>query len=701
MKRSLLSLLLLTLVPFLLTAREPQKIRVACIGDSITYGMKLEDRDTECYPSRLQTLLGEGYTVGNFGKNGATLLRHGHRPYMDQEEFTAAMQFPADVIVIHLGVNDTDPRNWPNYRDEFVGDYLTLIDTLKTVSPNARVIVALTSPIADRHPRFSSGTKEWQEEIQDAIRTVAAVSGADLIDFHTPLYPYPQHIPDAVHPDAWGAALIARTVYGAITGDYGGLSLPALYTDHMVLQRGVPLDIHGTADTGEKVTVRLGKETLKAEGDVNGRWCVTFPAREAATGLKMTISTKARKIVLEDVAVGEVWLCSGQSNMEFMMGQSAGTAGDIAAAADEGLRLFDMKCRWRTDNVAWSVEAIDSLNNLQYFKETAWETASPENVRNFSAVGYGFGRRLREELGVPVGLICNAVGGSTTESWIDRNTLETRFPKILENWTWNDFIQDWARGRALKNLENRTDKVDRHPYQPCYLFEAGILPLEQYPVKGVIWYQGESNAHNKSAHELLFTLLVDSWRAWFRDPDLPFYYVQLSSLGRPSWPWFRDSQRTLLKAREHLGMAVTSDIGDPYDVHYKDKKPVGERLARWALHNEYGRADIVPSGPLFRSARTTGNRLAVSFDYGVEMPVIYKNRPLAHSAAKGQALHPLHHLILDFRMDIVNQHMKELQRQLKEAGSDMTRIRELMDAYKQMQEIRNALARQRGSDVIV
>lgn len=601
----------------LLPAARPagKTVRVACIGDSITYGMTLEDRETESYPARLQQMLGDGYVVGNFGKNGATLLRHGHRPYMEQEEFRAAMQWPADIIVIHLGINDTDPRNWPNYRDEFVGDYLALIDSLKTVSPDARLILALMTPLADRHWRFQSGTKQWHDEIQESIKVVAELSGAELIDFHTPLYPYPQHIPDAVHPDAFGARLLARTVFREITGDYGGLQLSALYTDNMVLQRDVPLDIHGTADAGEEVTVRLGREVRKAFAGRNGRWSVVFDPMAATTGIKLTVSTRDRKFSFSNVAVGEVWLCSGQSNMEFMLKETVSPESVIASAGDSDLRLYDMKARWRTDNVAWPASALDSVDNLDYFKETVWTVSSPAAARDFSAVGYWFGRMLRDSLQVPVGLICNAVGGSTCESWIDRNTLEVEFPKILENWLGNDFIQEWARGRAKKNLENRTGKSDRHPYQPCYLFEAGILPLDRYPVRGVIWYQGESNAHNYTAHEKLFGLLVDSWRDYWAQPRMPFYYVQLSSLNRPSWPWFRDSQRRLLAARPGLGMAVTSDLGDPADVHYKDKRPVGLRLARWALHDTYGFSGVVPSGPLVRSAVADGERVVVSFDY--------------------------------------------------------------------------------------
>ena len=244
------------------------------------------------------------------------------------------------------------------------------------------------------------------------------------------------------------------------------------------------------------------------------------------------------------------------------------------------------------------------------------EPCTPQQAANFSAIAYYFGKMLQDSLNVPVGLICNAVGGSPTEAWIDRSTLEYQFPSILKNWTQNDFIQEWVRGRALTNMQKRTDNLQRHPYEPCYLYEAGIRTLEQYPIEGVIWYQGESNAHNMDAHKKLFRLLVESWRRNWQSPELPFYFVQLSSLNRPSWPWFRDSQRQLMLQIPHTGMVVSSDKGDSLDVHPRDKRPVGERLARWALNQEYGYLNLIPSGPLFKRAHTQKDQVIIEFNYG-------------------------------------------------------------------------------------
>lgn len=202
-----------------------------------------------------------------------------------------------------------------------------------------------------------------------------------------------------------------------------------------------------------------------------------------------------------------------------------------------------------------------------------------------------------------------------TEAWIDRSTLEYRFPAILRNWMQNDFIQDWVRGRAALNVKQSSNKLQRHPYEPCYLYESGIRPLEQFPVKGFIWYQGESNAHNREAHERLFRLLVESWRKNWGDAELPFYFVQLSSIDRPSWTWFRDSQRRLMAEIPHTGMAVSSDRGDSLDVHPKQKREVGERLAAWALNKTYGYKNVIPSGPLYKSVVFSGGAAYISFDY--------------------------------------------------------------------------------------
>ena len=587
--------------------------KVACIGDSVTYGSGIEDRENNSYPSQLQKLLGDGYVVGNFGRPGATLLNKGHRPYTQQPEFKAAMEFAGDIAVIHLGLNDTDPRNWPNYRDEFIGDYLSLIDSVRKANPSVRIMIARMSPITPKHHRFISGTRQWHADIQKAIATVAEAAGVGLLDFHSPLHSRHDLLPDSLHPNAEGAGIIASVVYSAITGDYGGLQMPEIYSDGMVLQRDIPLDICGKADAGEEVRLKIEGPfrtiKMKTVTSLSGKWNMETSPLKAARGVTVTIEAGDRKLVYKDVAIGDVWICSGQSNMAFMLCESS-DAGEIASDSD--LRVFDMKPRWNTTNEKWSDDAIRSVQKLEYYHPAVWKACNTNDIMSFSAVGYHFGKMLRDSLDVPVGLICNAIGGSATESWIDRATLEENFPAIFNNWLGNDFIQGWVRERSAVNIGYPESGFTRHPYEPCYLFETGIASLEKFPVKGVIWYQGESNAHNAEAHEILFRLLIESWRKNWDKPEMPFHFVQLSSLNRPSWTWFRDSQRRLAEEIEYCNMAVSSDVGDSLDVHPRTKRPVGERLARIALHDDYG-IDITPSGPSFVKATYESGEVMVEF----------------------------------------------------------------------------------------
>lgn len=611
MKKIVLSYLLV-LCSLVAVAQTP--VRVACVGNSITYGAGIENRERDAYPAQLQRMLGEGYVVGNFGKSGATLLNKGHRPYIGQEEFQQALTFAGDVVVIHLGINDTDPRDWPNYRDYFVRDYLALIDSFRVVNPKARILVARMTPITYCHSRFESGTRDWHEQIQHAIERVAELAGAQLIDFHAPLYPYPFMLPDAVHPTAEGAGILAQTVCSAITGDYGGLRLPQVYSDNMVLQRDCPLEVRGTANAGEEVTISIAGQKQRAKTGSDGQWCVRLKPMQAGGPHTLTVSAGKTRLHFSNVLVGEVWLCSGQSNMEFMLKEASTARMDIPQSGNNDIRLLDMKARWRTNPVEWEVSVLDSLNHLQYYKDSQWTVCTSASAADFSAVAYYFGKMLQDSLHVPVGLICNAIGGSPTEAWVSRHALEFHLPVLLRNWAKGD-PQNWIRARATLNVKKSTNQFQRHPYEPCYLYESGILPLDKFPVKGVIWYQGESNAPDYETHEKLFHLLVDSWRKNWENPELPFYYVQLSSMDRPSWPWFRDSQRRLLKEIPYTGMAVSSDQGDSLDVHPKNKKLVGERLARQALNRTYGMKAVVPSGPLFRSAEFRKGAAYVSFDF--------------------------------------------------------------------------------------
>lgn len=611
MKRRFLSFIL-PLVLCVLAARADKPVKVACVGNSITYGFLVEDREKNNYPAQLQRLLGDGYEVKNFGHSGATLLKKGHNPYTKLPEYAASLEFVPDIVLIHLGVNDTDPRNWPNFSDEFVPDYLDLIESYRKVNPDARIIISRLTPLGAQHHRFETGTRDWRKLENKAIENIAEIAGVDLMDFGSGLLDRPNLFPDGIHPNARGAAIMAEEAYGAITGDYGGLTLLPIYGNGLVLQQLRPIRIAGKADTGTPVTVTLGEDKATSVADIEGNWHVDLPARPAARGLMLTVWTPEESITLRDVAIGEVWIASGQSNMEFELKSSIGSADDIAASTDPDLRFYSMRGT-PTDGRRWSDETIADANELRYYAPTRWQSVNPDNAGKLSAVAYYFAKALRDSLDVPVGVIANAVGGSTTESWVDIETLWDGMPGALRNWRKNDYTQPWAQKRAGENVGD--NPLNRHPYEPTYLFATAIRPLGQLPVAGVIWYQGESNAHNTEVHEGLFPLVVKSFRKQLGRESLPFLMVQLSSLNRTSWPLFRDSQRRMAGSMPGVFMAVSSDLGDSLDVHPRMKRPVGQRLSRQALRNVYG-SDIVAAGPEPVALEADGDTLVITMANG-------------------------------------------------------------------------------------
>ena len=616
--------ILLLILPLLAVAQE--KIKVACIGNSVTYGYGHKEPAKTSYPSQLQQMLGDKYEVRNFGHSGATLLSKGHRPYINLPEYKAALEFAPDIAVIHLGLNDTDPRNWPNYRDEFYGDYINIIDALREANPDVEIKVCQMTPIFHWHRRFKSGTRDWYWQIQEQIPWVAEYDMFELIDLSRYLYNRPDLMPDALHPNEEGAGIIAKQVYSAITDDFGGLSMPAIYSDNMVIQRDKPFVVKGTANAGDEITVKLGKQTVETYTNEWGEWEAIFdPMQADGKSYTLTIECKKKKITYKNIVIGEVWLCSGQSNMAFMVKESSHKEQSLTNVKGKDIRLYDMKPRVLTDNIEWDSIDLVKLNAHDYYLPTNWQMQNEQNVNDFSAVAYHFGAMLADSLGVPVGLICNAVGGAPAEAFIDRKTLEFHpiLVDILYNWRENDMIQYWCRGRAKQNIAKSNNNLQRHPYEPCYLYETGIMPIAHYPIKGAIWYQGESNAHNVELHEVIFPTLIDSWRRTWNNPEMPFYFVQLSSINRPSWPHFRDSQRRMAAEINNCDFAVSSDKGHPTDVHPTEKAPVGERLARLALNQTYGMGHVAQHGPTPVSAKnvienTTG-RIVIEFTDAKEL----------------------------------------------------------------------------------
>lgn len=589
--------------------------RIACIGNSVTYGTGVAGRDTSAYPAVLQRMLGEEYTVGNFGRPGATLLKKGFRPYNRTEEFRAALAFSPDIAVIHLGLNDTDPRAWPDFRDEFISDYLWLIDTLRSVG-TTQFYIARLSPIFNGHRRFKAGTRDWYWQIQEMIEEVASLSGATLIDFYTPLKDRPDLLPDNLHPDAQGAAMLAETVFSAVTGNHGGLHLPKAWSDGMVLQRDRIITLAGQADSDEPVEVSLAGRTYNAVASATGEWVVKIDPLKSGGPYELRVSTLKDTVVIRDILAGEVWFCSGQSNMEWTTGNSDGWQEISNSEPDKNLRIINFR---RTDlpwNEPWDSLTLNGINNLEYFSEGSWTVASPGSIKDFSAVAYYFGKKLREELGIPVGLIEMAVGGSPAEAWIERKALELhpQLVDLLYDYRKSEFREPWVSNSMTANLMKTDNPRQRHPFEPAYLFESGISRIAGYPVRGFLWYQGESNAIFSELYEVMLPELVRNWRDSWNDDQMPFYFAQLSSLNRPSWPQFRDTQRRLASVIPNSGMVVTTDVGHPTDVHPRNKKSVGERFASLALCDTYGFRKV-PLSPEPVTAERKGDIVVVSFKY--------------------------------------------------------------------------------------
>ena len=590
--------------------------KIACIGNSVTYGSGLVDRDKESYPAQLQRLLGANFQVANFGLGGATLLAKGHRPYIFSENYRKAMDYKADIVIIDLGLNDTDPRNWPFYKDDFTRDYLDLIHSFKNASgKDPKVYICQMSPIFHSHPRFKSGTRDWFWQIQEAIKAVAKSSGAQLIDIHTPLYARPDLFADALHPDVEGAGIIAKTIGAVVTGNFGGFSLAQVFGDHMVFQQKKPIKLFGKANAQDQIKVHFAGLSGSCLPGSDGKWSVELPPVAAGGPYRLEILVNEKVVVdWNDLIVGEVWFCSGQSNMEFTLDQAQGGKEEAMKAIDPNIRLFNFHSIAATSDTKWDSVTLKKVNQLKYF-EGSWERCAPEVAGSFSAIAYHFGKELRKRLGVPVGLIQVAVGGAPAESFIDRYTIEhqPQLVDVLSNWSKNDFIMEWCRQRALVNMGGSKNPLQRHPYMPSYIFEAGISVFCSFPVAGILWYQGESNAHNTEHYEVAFPALVRSWRTKWGQPEMPFIVAQLSSIQRPGWEFFRDAQRRLAGQIAKCYLVVTSDLGDSLNVHPVRKLEVGHRFALQALQKVYGQS-VQADGPLpLKAVKSSQSELTIIF----------------------------------------------------------------------------------------
>ncbi len=384
-------------------------------------------------------------------------------------------------------------------------------------------------------------------------------------------------------PLATSFALLA--VAGSLSAAHADVSLPHLFGDHMVIQREARINIWGWADSGEAVKVELGDRSRKTKADPDGKWQVTFPPFRSGTGpLTMTV-TGANTITITDILVGEVWICSGQSNMWWPISRSS-DPDSIATAADfPAIRMFTVPRRTELE------PQIDC--------EGRWAVCTPKAVMDFSAVGYHFARVLAEELDCPIGMIHTSWGGTLAEAWTSIETL--RSDPLYE-----------------RIVERREAPGTGQQHRAASLWNAMIAPLIPYTIKGAIWYQGEANVARADQYRTLFPTMITDWRRNWGLGDFPFYFVQLAPFrygnrDPRAAAELRDAQTEAL-ALSNTGMAVTMDIGNPRDIHPRNKHDVGYRLALRALAHEYGH-DVVFSGPLYESISVGGPEATIRFRY--------------------------------------------------------------------------------------
>ncbi len=460
---------------------------------------------------------------------------------------------------------------------------------------------------------------------------------------------------DHTHPNAAGAELNATVLAAALRPTALGqhllpadLWLPRVFSDHMVLQRETPLPVWGRATPGTTVTASIADKTASSTAGEDGKFRLDLPALPAGGPHELKVATSNASLTFTDVLVGEVWLCSGQSNMDFSLAKTAkrsyagATNWEQEVAKADHPQIREFKAEWAMNE--------DPQPEL----EGAWTPCTPETAGDFSAVAYFFARELQKELGVPVGLVTSAFGASTAEAWISREKLaaDPAF-KPLHDAFWKKFIAyrdhpkpfgDYGTAMAKWTASNKNGRAPRHPdpiqdqHNPSVLFNGMIAPLVPYALRGAIWYQGESNLGTRQLYPALQKALIEDWRArWNR--DFSFHFVQLAPYQKPkpepadsSLATMREAQATSLSLPK-TGMAVTLDLGEERDIHPRNKQDVGKRLALLALKNDYAK-DLPSRGPVFKTAEIEDSRIVLHFDT-TDGGLVAKDGPLKQFAIAG------------------------------------------------------------------
>lgn len=421
------------------------------------------------------------------------------------------------------------------------------------------------------------------------------------------------------------------------------IRLPALFSDGLVFQQGKPLSVWGWAAPDEDVSVQFAGQTRAARADLDGKWRVILdPMPANATPQEMKVTGK-NILTLKNLLIGEVWICSGQSNMQWTVSQAANPQQEIEAANFPQIRMFNVER-------ATAMSPADDVKG-------SWKEANPGNVGQFSAVGYFFGRHLHQVLKVPVGLINTSWGGTRVEAWTSRESLEERpcAAQMLSDWDgirqswdaaaenskyevakaeWQAQVQKIKKDNASLPADKQVqpppaprppDDPSKTPHHPAVLFNAMVAPLIPYSIQGAVWYQGESNQKRAFQYQELLPNMINDWRTRWNS-EFSFYIVQLAAFGNnlpvtklpglpDTWAELQEAQYLTSITLPRCGLVVTNDIGEEKDIHPKNKQEVGRRLALWALAHDYGRTNTVFSGPMLGNAVVEGGRVRIQFDH--------------------------------------------------------------------------------------
>ena len=411
----------------------------------------------------------------------------------------------------------------------------------------------------------------------------------------------------------------------------GDVKTPAIFGSNMVLQRDHANPVWGWADKGEKVSVSIAEQTHNTQADKDGNWRITLKSLDA-TDKPLTLTIKGKnELKYENVLVGEVWLCSGQSNMGWPLNNADDSDLEIMTANYPNLRLI-------------SIPQVGTQEPQHDFNGK-WEATTPEVASQFSAVGYLFGRRLHQTLGIPVGLIDNAWGGSACEAWIPRDRLDATLAAkpYMDSWRKTEGTYDakaaqvkheaqkakWKeqvkKAKAAGKTLPRAPRPPRNPltgqHRPANLYNGVLKPIIGYGIKGAIWYQGESNSARGHAYREVFPLMIETWRRDWKQGDFSFYWVQLADfMGEDeepvdnNWPELREAQTFTQDRLKNVGEAVIIDVGEGRDIHPRNKQIVSNRLARLALAKDYGMT-LPHLSPRFKSMEVKGGKATITFDH--------------------------------------------------------------------------------------